>query len=120
MDVRNDIITRHDIELLVDRFYQKVEAHALLGPLFANIDWVKHKPIMYSFWSTMMLGEQSYRRNPFEKHVALPLTATHFSDWLSLFVETVDESFQGDKALEIKQRARTIAGVWQFKLGINE
>lgn len=119
MDVRTDIVTRHDIEQVVDRFYQKVEAHALLGPLFVNIDWEKHKPIMYSFWSSMMLGEQSYRRNPFEKHTVLPLTASHFNEWLLLFDKTVDESFQGEKASEIKQRAHTIAGVWQYKLGIN-
>lgn len=113
-----DILSRKDIERLVDLFYERVEKSPVIGPFFSGIDWVKHKPIMYSFWGSMMLGEQGYRGNPFEKHLKLSLTEQHFSEWLRLFDQTVDENFSGDQADQIKDRARTIARVWQFKMGI--
>lgn len=114
-----DIERRDDIVLLVDQFYAKVLQSPVLAPHFVHVDWVSHKPIMYSFWSSMILGEQSYKRNPFEKHVTLGLQAEDFSEWLRLFHETVDEFFVGANAAEIKQRAQTIASVWQFKLKVN-
>ena len=112
------ITEREDIILLVNSFYEKVKKDDRLGPLFAHVDWPHHLPIMYSFWSSMLLGEQSYRGNPFEKHVGLAITASHFERWLELFNQTVDEDFTGDRAVEVKDRARSIAGVWQYKLGL--
>jgi hemoglobin len=118
MAALQDILSRKDIEHLVDSFYGRVETNPVIGSLFSGIDWVKHKPLMYSFWASMMLGEQTYRGNPFEKHIKLSLTPQHFSEWLRLFDQTVDENFVGDQAEQIKDRARTIARVWQFKMGI--
>jgi hemoglobin len=114
----NEIRERKDIILLVDRFYDKVKVDTLLGPLFAHVNWPHHLPVMHSFWSSMLLGEQTYRGNPFQKHVALAITAAHFERWLELFDKTVDENFTGDRAIEVKDRARSIAGVWQYKLNI--
>ncbi len=114
----NEIKEREDIILLVNSFYDKVKVDPLLGPLFAHVDWPHHLPIIYSFWSSMLLGEQSYRGNPFQKHIELAITAAHFERWLELFYLTVDENFAGDKAVEVKDRARSIAGVWQYKLNI--
>lgn len=114
-----EITDRNDIKVLVDTFYKKVKADTLIGPVFAHVDWPNHLPIMYKFWSSMMLGEQSYQGNPFQKHVALPLRSDHFHQWLKLFTETVDENFMGERADEIKIRAKTIAGVFQHKLGIH-
>jgi hemoglobin len=113
-----EIRTRLEIVSLVDKFYEKVKHDALLAPLFAHLDWPKHLPTMYNFWSSMLLGDQSYQGNPFQKHIGLPLEAKHFDRWLKLFIESVDENFVGDKALEVKQRAQSIAGVFQHKLGI--
>lgn len=113
-----DITSRHDIQLLVDNFYEKVKVDDLLGPVFAGLDWPHHLPIMYNFWSSMLLGDQSYRGNPFEKHVRLSITREHFTRWLQLFKETVDENFKGGKADEVKMRADTIAGIFQHKMGL--
>jgi hemoglobin len=113
-----EIATREDIILLVDNFYEKVNEDTLLGPLFSHVNWPAHLPIMYSFWSSMMLGELSYQGNPFQKHMQLPLQANHFDRWIELFFKTVDETFTGEKADEIKQRAQSIARVWQHKLNI--
>ena len=111
-----EITQREDIILLVNNFYEKVKQDDLLSPLFADVNWPAHLPIMYNFWSSMLLGEQSYQSNPFQKHVALAISASHFDRWLELFHQTVDENFIGDKAGEVKDRSRSIAGVWQYKL----
>lgn len=113
-----DISTREDIVLLVDSFYKKVKADELLAPKFQHLDWPKHLPIMYNFWSSMLLGEQSYQGNPFQKHPPLSINASHFERWLKLFTQTVDENFSGSKADETKSRAQSIAGVWQHKMGL--
>ncbi len=113
-----EISSRANIELLVNTFYEKVQADTLLAPLFAHVDWPHHLPAMYSFWSSMMLDERRYQGNPLQKHMPLGLKAAHFERWLALFHATVDELFEGDKAEEIKMRAQSIAMVWQHKLGL--
>jgi hemoglobin len=116
----NDILDRNDIQQLVNRFYDKVKSDPLLGSLFAHVDWPVHLPTMYNFWSSMMLGEQSYRGNPLAKHVPLGVQPEHFERWLQLFRATVSENFEGEKAEEIVARAGSIAMVWQHKLGLLE
>src|SRR5690349_12351488 len=96
-DVKHDITQRDDIKTLVDRFYDKVKADLLLGPAFSHVDWPHHLPVMYDFWSSMLLGDQSYRGNPLQRHLPLAIDKSHFSQWLVLFKETVDENFAGDK-----------------------
>ena len=113
-----DIADRNDIIELVDKFYDKVKIDALLAPVFAHLDWPKHMPIMYNFWSSMILGDMSYQGSPFQKHLHLDIDATHFAKWLELFHKTVDDLFEGPRATEIKDRARSIAGVFQHKLGL--
>lgn len=113
-----EIEVRDDIIVLVDRFYDKVKTDERLGPLFAHVDWPHHLPIMYNFWSSMLLGEQSYQGNPFQKHMSLPLEGIHFNRWLELFFQTIDETFIGERADEVKSRAQSIARVWQHKLNI--
>ncbi len=116
--MKTDITSREDIKILVDRFYDKVKADELLGPVFSHVDWPHHLPIMYNFWSSMMLGDQSYRGNPFQKHLPLPIQTQHFDQWLKLFRETVHEHFSGEKADEILMRAESIAGIFQMRMGL--
>ena len=116
--MKNDINTRSDIEKLVNDFYGKVQNDQLLGPVFRRVDWPHHLPVMYDFWSSILLGDQSYRGNPLQKHLPLPIEGKHFDQWLKLFTETVNENFAGDKAEEVKMRAESIAGIFQLKLGI--
>jgi hemoglobin len=118
--MRTDIETRNDIELLVKSFYERVMQDELLAPKFSHVDWPKHLPIMYNFWSSMLLGDQSYQGNPFQKHISLSIDASHFDRWMNLFTQTVDNHFTGMRAEEIKSRAQSIAGVWQHKMGIKE
>lgn len=115
-----DINSRKEIELLINRFYERVNADTLLAPRFAHVDWPTHLPVMYDFWSSLMFGDQRYQGNPFQKHVDQPIGPEHFTQWLALFTETVDELFQGDKAREIKDRAQNIARLFQHKLGLTD
>lgn len=113
-----DLSSREDIKVLVDSFYGKVIQDPLLGPIFSKLDLLNHLPIMYNFWSSILLGDQSYQGNPFQKHMALAIDTAHFEQWLSLFNETVDEYFQGSIAEEAKSRALTIANLFQVRLGL--
>jgi hemoglobin len=115
---RDDIATRADVIRLVDSFYEKVKGDELLSPVFAHVDWPSHLPTMYNFWSSLLFGDQTYSGNPFMHHKGLAIGQAHFARWLALFIETVDERFAGDKASEIKLRAQSIAGVFQYKLGL--
>ncbi len=114
-----DIETRNDIIHLVDLFYEKVRADELLAPIFAHLDWPKHMPTMYNFWASMILGENTYQGNPFQKHIHLQIDSTHFERWLRLFHETVDQNFEGFNSIEIKNRSQSIARLFQHRLELN-
>ena len=115
--VLKDITTIEDIKVVVDSFYLKIQQDDVVGPYFKDLDWNKHLPIMYAFWSKVILHREGYKGNPFEKHVTLPnLKSKHFDRWLALFKETVDSSFSGNTAEEMKSRAETIAYIFRSKL----
>ena len=118
--MQKDIVHRDDVKILVDNFYDKVKGDPLLGPVFNQVNWPHHLPIMYDFWSSMLLGDATYQGNPLQKHLPLRLRREHFDQWLAFFTKTIDENFSGEKAEEAKDRARSIAGIFQFKLGIKE
>ncbi len=121
-----DISTRAHIEVLVDEFYKKVITDPVIGFIFTDVvklSWEKHIPVMYSFWGTMLLGENTYKGNPMVKHMELDklttLTPQHFNRWLELWIATVQEHFAGPKAQEAIDRARSIAGVMLYKIEQN-
>jgi hemoglobin len=85
-----DITNRDEVVRLVDAFYAKVRVDALLAPKFAHLDWHNHVPIMYNYWSDLLLGGTSYEGSPFQRHMLLDLNAEHFQRWHEIFEETVD------------------------------
>lgn len=113
-----DIEARPDVEKMVFTFYEKVKADTLLEPQFAHVDWAHHLPIMYNFWSSVLLGDMSYNGSPLTKHMNLAITTEHFDRWLELFYENIDAQFSGPVADEAKNRARTIASLFQHKMGL--
>lgn len=116
-----DIRDEQDIKLLVDTFYAKVNEDDLLAPIFnnfANVDWEHHLPIMYNFWSSVLFGTMAYKGQPFPKHMRLPIDRQHFARWVALFTATTDELFEGERAKELKQKAMSIAQVFQMKMGL--
>jgi len=121
--MKNDIATRADIELLVRRFYDKVVADPVIGYIFtdiARVNWEKHLPVMFDFWDNAIFYSGTYAGNPMKLHEGLnrmhPLKETDFKQWILLFVSTVDELFEGEKAELAKQRAISISTVMQIKI----
>jgi hemoglobin len=122
-----DITTRGDVELLVKSFYDKVTKDETIGPIFnvvAKVDWSKHLPVMFDFWETMLLDAALYKRNAMDVHYQLnrhyPFRDEHFARWLQLFFETVDDLFSGPVADMAKKKAKSIAGLMQFKMKQDE
>jgi len=115
-----DIRSLVEIKLFVDAFYNKIRKDDLLGPVFAlriaEEDWPKHLEKMYGFWNTVLFFQKDYRGNPFAKHIGLPVQNAHFKRWVSLFQQTIDENFAGNKAEETKRRAENIAMVFSARL----
>ena len=95
---KKPILSREDVELLVNSFYDKVKKDQLIGPIFndiAQVNWDEHLPKLYNFWEDLLLGSNKYQGRPFPPHIPLNLKMEHFQRWLSLFFLTIDEHFQG-------------------------
>ena len=121
-----DIETRKDIDDLVATFYEKAIDDEVIGYIFtdvAEIDLEHHLPIIADFWEMLLLGglnfQAKYRRSPMQVHQALnekeTLRAEHFSRWVRLFCETVDEKYAGATATLAKVRAFSIAETMRIK-----
>ena len=114
-----DITTEADIRRLVDTFYARVNADALLSPIFNDIlhlNWHAHMPVMYSFWESLLLDKHSYSGNPYPKHANMPVSPVHFDRWIALFHSTVDDLFEGPKAEEAKKKTSSISTLFQAKM----
>ncbi len=96
---------------LVHRFYDKVRADAVLGPIFAAriTDWEPHLARMVAFWSSVALMTGRYHGRPVQAHAGLPLSEAHFDRWLGLFRETAGEICTPAGARHLIERAERIA-----------
>lgn len=119
MEHVKDILTLRDIMSLVDTFYVKVRGDELLSPIFnerIGDRWTQHLEKMYSFWQTVLLDERTYYGAPFPPHAQLPVDHIHFQQWMMLFITTIDELFEGEKAKEAKWRAARMAELFESKI----
>ncbi|MFI4915350.1 MAG: group III truncated hemoglobin [Phycisphaerales bacterium JB060] len=121
------VVVEADNARLVGRFYQRVRADDLLGPIFARHigprpeDWEGHLPRMEAFWSTVVLHSGRYAGRPMEAHRALAaageeLTGAHFERWLSLWREAVTEAIHPDGRAAFMLAARRMAGSIRARL----
>jgi hemoglobin len=101
---------------LVHRFYDRVRADPMLGPVFAAriADWEPHLARMVDFWSSVTLMTGRYHGTPVPKHVGLPIGAAHFARWLELFRETAGETCRPEGAALVIDRAERIARSLRF------
>jgi hemoglobin len=118
-----DIESRADCERLVRAFYGRALADPIIGFLFtdiAKLDLEAHVPRITSFWETILLGAQSYGGGAFRPHAALhmrvKLRRAHFERWLSLWSQTVDELFAGERAELAKAHAVRVARAFHQRL----
>ncbi len=121
--MKQDILNRKDIEILVNRFYERVRKDDIIGYLFndvAQTDWNVHLPKMYDFWEVILFGTGHFKGNPMfvhkELHGKSPLNSEHFAHWFDLFQNTVDDLYQGKNAEEIKYSASNIAQTMMYKV----
>ena len=127
-DMKTDIQTRHDIDRLMQVFYERALADDVIGYIFtdvAHLDLEHHLPIIGDFWESLLFGTGNYARhgrNPLLVHRELdaksPLIREHFERWLEIFTATVDDLFAGERADFIKLRAAAIASRMLGFLGV--
>ena len=119
-NIKRDIQPGEGVQRMVDSFYGNARQDPLLGPIFEQVisDWQEHLPTMYQFWERLLFGLGDYSGNPFQKHLNLSLEAKHFTIWVRLFTQTIDENFSGPKAEDVKRLAKNIAGTFQLRMGI--
>ena len=103
---------------LVHRFYDKVRADPVLGPIFAAriADWEPHLARMVEFWGSVALMTGCYHGSPVAKHADLPLTWAHFERWLVLFRETAGQVCPQAGAAHVIARAERIARSLNFAI----
>ncbi len=114
--MKHDIGNKADIELMIRTFYGSLLTNESISPVFANTDFEKHMPHMIAFWSFVLLDEEGYKTNVFDKHVNLGIKEEHFEIWLHHFEKNIDSLFKGEKTELAKQRAQTIAFTFKTKL----
>jgi hemoglobin len=119
MNTKLDILSLTDIKMLVDIFYERIRANDLLGPIFNSIlndRWSSHLEKMYRFWQTVLLQEHTYTGSPFVPHAKLPIDQLHFDTWLTIWNNTINDLFEGEKAEEAKWRGDKMAEMFLYKI----
>jgi hemoglobin len=121
--MKKDIENIEDIRVLIDDFYKQVVVDPVIGYIFTSsvkINWEKHLPVMYAFWENTLFYTGAYSGNPMTVHQGIHklvhLNPHHFDRWTKLFISTVDNHFEGEKAELARQRALSIATVMKIKL----
>jgi hemoglobin len=121
---KNDITSREDIFILVSNFYEKVRKDDVLGPFFNETikDWDTHLQHLTTFWESSLFLKTKYYGDPLEAHARVDkafshsITEMHFGLWLNLWLQTIDELFEGDYAENAKRRARKMGTFMYLKI----
>jgi hemoglobin len=106
-------MTEKEIGRLVDAFYERVRADAVIGPLFdtAVDDWPKHLVKLRAFWSSVMLTTGRYKGSPMAAHLrhAARIEPAMFDRWLELWRDTARELLAPADAEAVIAKAERIA-----------
>lgn len=122
-------VDRGKIEEMVRQFYTTVLKDDLLAPIFIkslgddlnNGKWHEHLNTLYKFWDLMMTGKRGYGGDPFPPHAFMgPLNREHFTRWLELFKETVNELFTLEISNKFYAKADRLAEQFINNLGIDD
>jgi len=120
--VMPDLPGSEQLAALVDTFYDRIQVHPDLGPVFnaAVHDWPEHKRLLTSFWSSVVLRAGTYRGNPMAAHRPHAITTRHFVQWLALWRETADEVLAPKQAALVHEYANRIGRSLRYGLGLPE
>lgn len=116
-------IDENYVSEMVDRFYVKIQADAVLGPIFAERidDWGPHLDTMKRFWRSILFSSGEYFGRPVPKHVVISgLDKDKFIRWLDLFAATLSEIGGGEAAAHVHERARMIANSLLNSIAIHQ
>ncbi|GGD87739.1 hypothetical protein GCM10011515_04210 [Tsuneonella deserti] len=106
-------IHEEDIARLVPRFYDRVRADEVLGPIFngAIDDWPHHLEKLKAFWSSVMLTSGRYKGQPMVAHLRHGdhMTRENFARWLGLWSQVTEEVLGSQAAAAFQEKARRIA-----------
>src|SRR5215218_7557457 len=111
----------------MNAFYERLLADERISYIFtdvAKLDIKTHIPVIADFWESVLLNKNVYHNNAMKIHMDLndktQLSKEHFNVWLTHFIATTDELFEGDIALLAKQRARSVATLMEIKIAQNK
>jgi hemoglobin len=110
-----DIESRQDIQELMENFYDELLKFADMRKILDMVDIKAHLPNIVHFWSFVLLDEEGYKTNVFEKHLRFPIQPQQFDTWLGVFTSVVDKKFKGEKAELAKSRATVLAYTFKSK-----
>ena len=98
----------------------------MLGPIFnENIqDWETHLEKLTDFWEgnlffcvkTKYIGDPKTAHQHLDDILGKTLTMNHFGHWINLWLETIDEHFEGETAERAKMIARKMASFLYLKI----
>jgi hemoglobin len=119
-----DISSRNDIHFIITEFYKKLIADENMLPFFETIVKEKHLEAhietITDFWQDLLFHTSAYGENVLQKHLdfnkKVAFKKEHFSTWLSYLTTTIEVSFEGQNAQNMKDRAASIAVVMQVKM----
>lgn len=103
------------LSALVQAFYAKVRADAVLGPVFnaaiAPDEWPPHLARMADFWSSVMLGSGLYHGQPMAVHLRHrdAIAPDMFDRWLALWQQSAADLLLPSDAEAVVAKARRIA-----------
>ena len=121
--MQQDISSREDIHFIITEFYKKLISDSEMLPFFEEIvqqnHLEKHLEIITDFWQDILFQTNSYQNNVLQKHLdfneKVRFKKVHFKKWLFYLQTTIDASFKGQVAQNMKDRANSIAMVMQVK-----
>ena len=121
--MKKDISSRKDIHFIITEFYKKLTSDSEMLPFFEEIVKLnhleKHIDIIADFWQDILLQTNTYKNNVLQKHLdfdkKIQFKKEHFIKWLQFLTTTIDKSFEGQTAQNMKDRANSIAMVMQVK-----
>lgn len=118
-----DVKDREDIIWIVNAFYSKAMQHKEIGYIFtdvAKLNLEKHIPVICDFWESILFGKMNYRGSVVSKHIELhkmsALESRHFEVWLDIWLQTITNSYSGEKADEMIRRAKLMAEMMKHKI----
>lgn len=113
-------LTDEALTQLVETFYARIRADALLGPIFNDAigDWPEHLDKLAAFWSSVMLTSGRYKGQPVPAHMKHKsrITPALFDRWLALWTETTEALMTPEAAAALQDRAARIAQSLQLAL----